>query len=293
MPDAVLLSLHADGVFVLRHRRLGYALHCHAYRILEAGPAFQTWLRDELRAGAPDAGRHPARLLRADRRRARAARHAVRRAQRHFHGGQREHPQLRRVRPAHRQDAGQRARARDEPHAARPRARAERRDPGRGRDRRGPGHAAPRARRHPRQRPAGNGTPRGNCSGCCASAASAVSRPPRSGDLEVDQQRHRRFRVPQRFRRVVAEQRQRAARPSPIRRPRTGSAAARPRAPRALRRRPCASPARRSSRPSQTRCRGRRAIPARAIPRRPRSVPVRPACRSWVGERNALWERSG
>ena len=45
MPDAVLLSLHADGVFVLRHRRLGYALHCHAYRLLEAGPAFQTWLR--------------------------------------------------------------------------------------------------------------------------------------------------------------------------------------------------------------------------------------------------------
>jgi hypothetical protein len=44
-PDAVLLSLLAEGVFVLRHRRLGYALHLHLYRILEAGPAFQAWLR--------------------------------------------------------------------------------------------------------------------------------------------------------------------------------------------------------------------------------------------------------
>ncbi len=45
IPDAVMMSLHADGVFTLRHRRLGYALYCHAYRILEAGPAFQMWLR--------------------------------------------------------------------------------------------------------------------------------------------------------------------------------------------------------------------------------------------------------
>ena len=43
-PDAVLMSLHAEGVFVLRHKRLGYALYCHAFRIVEAGPAFLAWL---------------------------------------------------------------------------------------------------------------------------------------------------------------------------------------------------------------------------------------------------------
>lgn len=43
-PDAVVLSLNAEGSVVLRHRRLGYALHCHGYRLGEAGDAVRAWL---------------------------------------------------------------------------------------------------------------------------------------------------------------------------------------------------------------------------------------------------------
>jgi hypothetical protein len=46
-PDAVLLSLNAESEIVLRHRRLGYALQSHDFRIAEAGPAVQAWLRAE------------------------------------------------------------------------------------------------------------------------------------------------------------------------------------------------------------------------------------------------------
>ncbi|HVO88733.1 MAG TPA: hypothetical protein VMV45_09335 [Casimicrobiaceae bacterium] len=46
-PAAVLLSLNAEGVFVFRHRRLGYALQCHPFRIIEAGRAVQSWLHTD------------------------------------------------------------------------------------------------------------------------------------------------------------------------------------------------------------------------------------------------------
>jgi hypothetical protein len=42
--EAVVLSLNAEAPFVLRHRRLGYALQCHEFRIAQAGPALRTWL---------------------------------------------------------------------------------------------------------------------------------------------------------------------------------------------------------------------------------------------------------
>lgn len=43
-PDAVVLSIQAEPPRLLRHRRLGYALHCHAYRLAEVGPALRAWL---------------------------------------------------------------------------------------------------------------------------------------------------------------------------------------------------------------------------------------------------------
>ncbi|NDP42267.1 MAG: hypothetical protein GZ089_06050 [Aromatoleum sp.] len=45
--DAVLLSLNAEAAVVRRHRRLGYTLHCHDFRVAEAGPAVKAWLRTE------------------------------------------------------------------------------------------------------------------------------------------------------------------------------------------------------------------------------------------------------
>jgi hypothetical protein len=55
-PDAVILSLGAEHPFLLRHRRLGYALNCHRFRLLEAGQAFQAWLKSnfELVKRTPD-----------------------------------------------------------------------------------------------------------------------------------------------------------------------------------------------------------------------------------------------
>jgi hypothetical protein len=43
--DAVLLSVNSESFLVFRHKRLGYSLACHDYRIKEAGPAIQGWLR--------------------------------------------------------------------------------------------------------------------------------------------------------------------------------------------------------------------------------------------------------
>ncbi len=44
-PDAVVLSLNAESTAILRHRRLGYALQCHNYRMAaDAGPAVRSWL---------------------------------------------------------------------------------------------------------------------------------------------------------------------------------------------------------------------------------------------------------
>jgi len=44
-PDAVLCSLNAEPVSLLRHRTLGYSLHQYGYRIAMAGPAVLDWLR--------------------------------------------------------------------------------------------------------------------------------------------------------------------------------------------------------------------------------------------------------
>jgi hypothetical protein len=47
IPDAVVLSLNAESRTILRHRRLGYSMNCHGYRVHQAGPAFHRWLDRE------------------------------------------------------------------------------------------------------------------------------------------------------------------------------------------------------------------------------------------------------
>jgi hypothetical protein len=44
-PDAIVFSLNAEAENVLRHRRLGYALQFHGFRLADAGLAFVAWLR--------------------------------------------------------------------------------------------------------------------------------------------------------------------------------------------------------------------------------------------------------
>lgn len=44
-PDAVLLSANSEGSLLLRHKRLGYCMQIHSYRITETSPAFHAWLR--------------------------------------------------------------------------------------------------------------------------------------------------------------------------------------------------------------------------------------------------------
>ena len=44
-PNAIVFSLNAESVTMLRHRRLGYAVHFHAFRLADAGDAFLPWLR--------------------------------------------------------------------------------------------------------------------------------------------------------------------------------------------------------------------------------------------------------
>jgi hypothetical protein len=44
-PDTVILSLNAETSFIVRHRRLGYTVNCYSYRVAQAGPAVQAWLR--------------------------------------------------------------------------------------------------------------------------------------------------------------------------------------------------------------------------------------------------------
>ena len=46
-PDAILLSLHAENALQLRHRKLGYTVAFHSYRLADAGPAFRSWLRTD------------------------------------------------------------------------------------------------------------------------------------------------------------------------------------------------------------------------------------------------------
>lgn len=43
--DAVILSLGSEADALMRHKRLGYTLHCHDFRLPEAGPALVPWLR--------------------------------------------------------------------------------------------------------------------------------------------------------------------------------------------------------------------------------------------------------
>lgn len=45
--DVVLLSMHSESSHILRHKRLGYSLACHEYRVREAGPGVRQWLRTE------------------------------------------------------------------------------------------------------------------------------------------------------------------------------------------------------------------------------------------------------
>lgn len=45
-PDALLLSLRAEESRLLRHRRLGYTLAFHNYRLRDAGEASRQWLRN-------------------------------------------------------------------------------------------------------------------------------------------------------------------------------------------------------------------------------------------------------
>jgi hypothetical protein len=46
-PDAVLLSLHSEDDQLLRHKRLGYTISCHFYRLQEVGAATLAWLKAE------------------------------------------------------------------------------------------------------------------------------------------------------------------------------------------------------------------------------------------------------
>jgi len=43
--ELVLLSLNAESRMILRHRRLGYAVNCHRFRMTEAGPATRAWFQ--------------------------------------------------------------------------------------------------------------------------------------------------------------------------------------------------------------------------------------------------------
>lgn len=45
-PRAVALSVTAEMPHALRHRRLGYTLNCHPFRLQAAGDAVQRWLRE-------------------------------------------------------------------------------------------------------------------------------------------------------------------------------------------------------------------------------------------------------
>jgi hypothetical protein len=43
-PDAIVLSAHAESRVIFRHRKLGFHLQLHEYRLRDAGPAFRLWL---------------------------------------------------------------------------------------------------------------------------------------------------------------------------------------------------------------------------------------------------------
>lgn len=65
-PDAVLLSANSEGSLLLRHKRLGYWMQIHSYRITETGPAFHSWLRtnfEQVRRSQADIARDLAALV--------------------------------------------------------------------------------------------------------------------------------------------------------------------------------------------------------------------------------------
>lgn len=45
-PDALCLSLHAELPRTARHKRLGYTINAHGFRLARAGPAVGRWLRE-------------------------------------------------------------------------------------------------------------------------------------------------------------------------------------------------------------------------------------------------------
>jgi hypothetical protein len=44
---AVILSLNAEAPMIMRHKRLGYSVKLHRFRLMEASPVIQHWLRTE------------------------------------------------------------------------------------------------------------------------------------------------------------------------------------------------------------------------------------------------------
>jgi hypothetical protein len=44
--NAVLLSLNSEAPVILRHKRLGYCISCHRFRMAETGPAVRSWLQN-------------------------------------------------------------------------------------------------------------------------------------------------------------------------------------------------------------------------------------------------------
>jgi hypothetical protein len=44
--NAIILSLHAENLTMMRHRKLGYCFSCYPWRLPDAGRAFAPWLRD-------------------------------------------------------------------------------------------------------------------------------------------------------------------------------------------------------------------------------------------------------
>jgi hypothetical protein len=44
--DAVMLSLNVESESILRHRKLGYAVKLHDFRLAESGPAIRAWLHN-------------------------------------------------------------------------------------------------------------------------------------------------------------------------------------------------------------------------------------------------------
>ncbi len=65
LPESVLLSVHAELPVILRHRRLGYHISSHGFRIAQAGGAVLAWLRGnfEIVKRTPDDIRRDYRLL--------------------------------------------------------------------------------------------------------------------------------------------------------------------------------------------------------------------------------------